>query len=364
MDKEKRNVLLVTLQDNNNIGNRLQNYALQLILEKLRLKVVNLDDGQNDISVKTEVKNLIKYVLSIVGLRRNGIETYYRMKRYQVNRKFTNGYIHNINKVTYTDVYRKDWTAFAAGIVGSDQVWHKWRNDINELPYYYLEFLPEDKRVAYAASFGFEQFPLNNRNQHIEGIKGMNHISCREKKGCDLVESVIHKKVPHVLDPTLLLSPDDWHDLSIDANEYSKSQKNYAFLYFLGELPSEYRKEVQRIINEKNLEVIDFLDFTDKNIANCGPKEFISLIENASYVFTDSFHCCVFSLLFNRRFEVFRRKGPGMEKMFSRIEELLINTGNSEKIFGNVKSKKKPENFERLKADSLEYINRVINNAL
>ena len=83
----------------------------------------------------------------------------------------------------------------------------------------------------------------------------MNRISCREKSGCNLIEDIIHRKVPHVLDPTLLLSSNDWHKLSIDANEYSKSQKNYAFLYFLGEISPEYREEIQKIIKSRLQEI-------------------------------------------------------------------------------------------------------------
>lgn len=145
MSKERKKALLVTLQDNN-IGNRLQNYAMQLILEKFNLKVTNLDNGYSAISIKAEIKDLIRYALSIAGLRKDGAAIFYRKKRYRINKKFTNTYIHNINKVTYSDVYQKNWDSYFIGFVGSDQVWHKWRDDNNELPYYYLEFLPKEKR--------------------------------------------------------------------------------------------------------------------------------------------------------------------------------------------------------------------------
>ena len=55
--------------------------------------------------------------------------------------------------------FQNDWSSYDLAIAGSDQIWHKWREDEKELPYYYLQFMPQDKRVAYAASFGFEEFP-------------------------------------------------------------------------------------------------------------------------------------------------------------------------------------------------------------
>lgn len=360
-----KKVLLVTMQDNNNMGNRLQNYALQYVLDKYGMEVTNLDNGYSDyhIGKKAKLKKAIKSVLATLGLPKYRIEVQadknWRIRHF-VNKRFSDSQIHNITRVTFDDVYKRDWSAYDLAIVGSDQVWHKWSDSEKELPYYYLSFLPKEKRKSYAASFGFDEFPDVDRTQHIEGIKGMNNISCRESTGCKLVKDVIGKDVPHVLDPTLLLSEDDWRKMTTNANNYAKTQKRYAFMYFLGEKAPEYEAEIQHILKENDLKTIDFLDFSNSDIANCGPEEFVSLIEHADYVLTDSFHCCVFSILFGKKFEVFRRKGEGMEKMFSRIEELLVNTGHADSAFGGLNPNLKPEDFDELRQTSLDYLEKVL----
>lgn len=366
----RKNVLLITMQDNNNIGNRLQNYAMQSLLEKHGLEVTNLDNDYSDVpvlSIKAKIKGYIRCVLGTIGLKKYKQSSLLYGKnqknRYLLNKQFSNEYIHHITKVTYDDVFQKKWDEYSLGFVGSDQVWHNWGKSEIELPYYYLEFLPSKKRIAYAPSFGFDEFPLDDREQHIKGLEGMRYISCREETGCKLIEDAIGKKVPHVLDPTLLLSYSDWHKLAMGSNKFSQSQNNYAFLYFLDEPSPEYKAEIKTLLKRKGLKTIDFLDFSNKEIANCGPKEFISLIEHADYVLTDSFHCCVFSILFKRQFKVFRRQGIGMEKMFSRIEELLANTGNLDKIYGGPSNNVKKESFEELKQTSLNYINKVLSDA-
>ena len=349
------------------MGNRLQNYALQFVLSKYSSNITNLDNGYSEFdsrNYKHQVKELIKNILSFLGLKKYKDWSIYnknRRARYLINKEFTDKYIHNITKVTYDNVYQKNWNNYDLAIVGSDQVWHKWRDNDKELPYYYLEFLPESKRASYAASFGFDEFPKEDREQHVEGLRGMKYISCRETSGCNLVKKVTGQRVPHVLDPTLLLNAQDWRKLSSDSNHYSKSQKKYAFIYFLGELTPEYESEIKRILNTKGLEAINFLDFMNSEISNCGPKEFISLIDNSDIVLTDSFHATVFSILFDKPFEVFRRKGKGMEKMFSRIEELLVNTGNQDKSFDSVTSNLKTENLNSLRQTSINYIEKVLN---
>ncbi|KRL79701.1 polysaccharide pyruvyl transferase family protein [Ligilactobacillus equi] len=362
--KAKKSILLVTIQDDYNIGNRLQNYALQYLLTNHGFEVTNLKDRiETSAGVKENIKIIIKNVLSLVGIKKYKkqmlIENNMR-NRYMANKQFSINNINNIIQINHTSVYEEDWSKYSLGIVGSDQVWHKWFDDGYELPYYYLQFLPKEKRVSYAASFGFEDFPAEDKVQHIEGIQGMNKISCRESGGCRLVEQVTGEKVPHVLDPTLLLTKNEWENLIKDSNEYSKNQGSYIFVYFLGNITSEYQKEIDKIANSRKTKIIDFLNFEDENISSCGPKEFVNLIKNADYIFTDSFHCCVFSILFNKDFKAFRRSQSGMEKMFNRIEELLVNTGNQDKAFGGVSSNIITKDFQKLQQASLDYLEEIL----
>lgn len=360
----KKKILLVTLFDNNNIGNRLQNFALYKVLQEKNVEVDVLDNGYTiEATIKDEFKNSIKFFLGLLGFKKYKIKhqkyVFFR-RRQKANIAFNNKNIPTVIKMKNKKIFDKDWSEYDLAIVGSDQVWHNWNSFENELSYYYLNFISDNKRVAYAASFGFEEFPKKDYLQHKQGIEQMKFISCREKTGCGLVKQIIKKDVPKVLDPTLLLTAREWMKIGEQASEITKSQKNFAFVFFLGKQSEEYKKYINKIIVELGVnKIIDFNDFKNKSITGCSPEGFVSLINNADYIFTDSFHCTVFSLLFNKEFTVFRRQQPGMEKMFSRIEELLASKDKLGNIYGG-STMKATNDFEKLYSQSMEYIDGVL----
>ena len=359
-----KKIMIVTLFDNYNVGNRLQNYALQQVLLTRGADVTVLNDRYDRVlGVKYTVKSYIKGVLGCLGFEKykRDFLNYKRQKKImKACSRFNQNNIKNIIKITNKEVFLKDWSEYDIAFAGSDQVWHKWSDDELELPFYYLEFLPEEKRAAYAASFGFEEFPVKDKKQHEVGIKGMRYISCRETRGCELVSSVIEKDVEHVLDPTLLLDVSEWRKIESQASNWVDKNKSYAFVFFLGKKTEEYEEFIKTIVSERNIElVIDPLSDGCKGFKEFGPCEFLNLIDNADYVFTDSFHCTVFSVLFDKPFTAFRRKQPGMEKMFGRIEDLLASKGMLEHIYGGT-SVKATNNFKELKSRSLKYIDNVL----
>ena len=361
---DKLQTIIVTLFDDNNIGNRLQNYALQQVLLNHGVDVTVIDNGYTTVlSTKETIKIYVKGVLGCLGFEKykKQFQKYTLTKKIRkASYKFDKRNIRKVIKVDNKEAFEKNWSEYDVAFAGSDQVWHKWSNDDLELPFYYLEFLPENKRATYAVSFGFEEFSTDDVKQHEDGIKGMRYISCREKRGCELVSNVSGKEAEQVLDPTLLLDVAEWRNIEDQASALVKSQKNYAFVYFLGEKTAEYNELINTIASKLNVDVIiDPLNNDSRQIDEFGPCEFLSLIDNAKYVFTDSFHCSVFSILFDKSFTVFRRKQSGFEKMFGRIEDLLSSKGKLDCIYGG-SSAEASNNFEELYSNSLNYIDNVL----
>lgn len=359
-----KKVLLVTLFDDNNIGNRLQNYALKHILELHGTRVFVVNNGYTTYPTQMDrLKWIIKGTFGIFKIKNYSREyRIYKLEDYrrQANKLFDKNNITNIIVTNNKQVFRTDWSSFDIAVTGSDQIWHKWGDDKLELPFYYLEFMPIEKRAAYAASFGFEEFPEKDREQHKNGLRNMRYISCRELSGCKLVSEAIGRNVPHVLDPTLLLSATDWRKIEDQASEFARSWKNYAFVYFLGEQTVEYKKKIRDVMQTQKIDrIIDFSNYMDKNISKCGPAEFLSLIDHAEWVFTDSFHCTVFSVIFDKKYTVFRRKQEGFEKMFGRIEDLLASTNKLKYIYGGT-TRVATNDFDKLHSDSLNYIDQII----
>lgn len=360
---DKIQTIIVTLFDDNNIGNRLQNYALQQILLKHGADVTIIDNGYTTIpNTKETIKVYIKGLLGCLGIRRYKQQflKYISTKKIrEASYKFDIRNLKKIIEVSNKEAFERDWSEYDIAIAGSDQVWHKWHDDELELPFYYLEFMPHDKRVAYAASFGFEEFPSEDVKSHSNGIKGMKYISCREKSGCRLVSRVTGETVEHVLDPTLLLDVSEWRDIEEQASNQVGKLKNYAFVFFLGERTEEYNGFIKTTADRLKVDkIIDpFSDGCRNN--EFGPCEFLRIIDNAKYIFTDSFHCTVFSVLFNKEFTVFKRNQPGFEKMFGRIEDLLSSKGMLNHIYGGT-SLKPSNDFEELRLRSLKYIDNVL----
>ena len=202
-------------------------------------------------------------------------------------------------------------------ITGSDQVWNfAWYN-----PIYFLDFVRGDKkRIAYAASISMHS--LNRMQKRItkRSLKNYDAISVREESAVGLISDLTRLKPEFVLDPTLLLSKDDWDILAKRKVECDA----YVFCYFIGEnkagrrFATEFaRKHGFMLVG---ISIYHNFDALDIKLADAGPEEFLSYLKNAKYVFTDSFHAVVFSKIFEKQYFVFNRDDQG--SMNSRIHTI------------------------------------------
>lgn len=222
---------------------------------------------------------------------------------------------------------------YAAFVVGSDQLW---------LPsniaadYYTLNFVPDDVcKIALATSFGISVLPEKYGRKAGEFLNRIDYVSVRETSGQKLVKQWADRDVPVVCDPTIMFDAEEWKKAigaDSDGKRFANGEK-YLFVYFLGNNPWE-REIVKRVRKETGLKIVQiahsdeyvksdvgFADFTPYNV---GPREFVELIRDAEYVFTDSFHCSVFSMLNSKRFFTFPRYGnDGPASTNGRLYSLL-----------------------------------------
>lgn len=359
-----KSILLVTLQSDN-FGNRLQNYALQHQLEKMNCSVYNIvNTNPNNYNFYVRIKLRIKTILGFLGVKKyydNKVE-YIRHKSFD---KFNRLHIHQrLYTDTYSNISIKQ--KIDVGIVGSDQVWHNWSKTKEELNYYYLTFLEKNKRVAYAGSFGFEGENIPDVNMHSNLLREMRTVSCREKTGCDIVYSLTNKYPTLVLDPTLLITQNEW--LQLEKEPKRKPSGGFVLIYMLGDKTDRFSLCLNKVLMEnKDLLIIDILDKSGEWYYS-DPQEFIWMVNNASYVITDSFHAVVFSLIFHKDFFVLRKFYSGVEdKMFDRIDTLLDQVEAKTCIFDEG-SRLKSYDFNKfdikirsLQSKSLEYLNEIIN---
>lgn len=300
-----------------NYGNVLQNYALQEVLRQFG-EVESLWHSTDNFMPCTwyqpKWKNLIKIIINWKGYRNKIFSDIHSMEilRQGKIKDWCIRYICKKNVTGQLSCIANDYDFF---VVGSDQVWNPY---YPELEHCFLFFAPSEKRIAYAASISCPTIPVEKQALYKKGFAEMAHISMREKQGGALVRDFSGREVPVVVDPTLLLSSEDWHKVSRPPAWYHGEE--YILTYFLGKRPDI----VAQLEQETGLKVVNLLDEKVYEHYVTGPDEFLWAIEHAKLFYTDSFHGTVFSILFRTPFVVCNRIGSAVEeKMGSRIDTLL-----------------------------------------
>lgn len=234
------------------------------------------------------------------------------------------------------DRQKAELTQYGAIVCGSDQIW-------NPIDFWfcakrYLQFAPEEKRIAYAPSVGWKEIPhflIMRKPQWGEWISSVKYISTRESSSSALISTSLGRTVETVLDPTLLLEPQDW-ELVTPHGKYSdkvaqmlSSGKRYLLAYLLDSVSERHRERVRAIARELDLEIVwltgrDMAVELTQNCAETDPAGFVNLVRNASFVCTDGFHGTCFSLNFSRPFVTFKKDGSSND---ARIEDILLRLG-------------------------------------
>lgn len=307
----------LTLDGYNNYGNVLQNYALNIILGH-HGKTETIWHTWENFMPKAwwhwGWKEPIKFVLNYKGFRSRLFSDFHGMEMVRQGKikDWCDRYI-RIKKAPADLFELADKYDYI--VVGSDQVWNPHFSNLNHC---FLFFAPPEKRIAYAASISCPEIPKDKLALYQKGLAEMAFISMREQQGADMVKDISGRDVPVVVDPTLLLSPDDWRKVSRQPAWYHGD--DYILTYFLGKRPDV----VNKLERETGLKVVNLLDTEIYEHYVTGPDEFLWAIEHAKLMYTDSFHGTVFSILFRTPFVVCDRVGSSVsENMGSRIDTLL-----------------------------------------
>lgn len=191
-------------------------------------------------------------------------------------------------------------------ICGSDQIWNSFFQNGKD-PAFYLDFVPDNKlKISYAASFATETIEENIKPFVSENVKRINSVSVRESSGVKILEDLGFNNIKHVLDPVFLLDKKSWKMIAAKDNVIEKS---YILVYDADSNPS-IKDFVLKMSIKNNWEIVtisDRISYADKNLSSKGPDVFLSLIKEASFVVSNSFHAVAFSLIFEKQFVVFNR---------------------------------------------------------
>jgi len=341
----KNKVGIITIIGNN-YGNRLQNWALQEVLKRYFRKVVTIPYYKEPIT-KQKIKYCIEKIKKVFHLKNKLEDPWYS---FYFKICWESNSIHELKPEKY-DYF----------VAGSDQIWNPLFDYNSEREF--LTFADKGQKIAYAASIGLSELPVECFEKYRYFLYDFINISVRETEASNIVFQLINRKVPVVLDPVFLLDQIEWYKLSQKSKTIIK--KPYIFKYFLGKVNDEIEEYIQNLSIEQNLQIVDIMDMLSTN----GPIEFISLIQNASLIVTNSFHCTAFSIIFEKDFITFnRQKTKGTGEMSSRITTLLEKFElKSRFVNGNFDKKLRPINWDQVKtilirerARSLKFIEESI----
>lgn len=323
---------ILTLPLHTNYGGILQAYAFQTVLERMGHEVVVFNTPRRTglplwkqplAYIKRGIK---KYFLGKKNIRIFAEE--YQKKIYPIlsqhTQQFIDKYIHLHNINSLNDIKEDDFDAI---VVGSDQVWRPryfmpmFATGVEDA---YLRFAKDwkIKRVAYAASLGTDDWEYTPEQTKECGnlLRMFDAVTVREESAIRLCKEYFGVEAQHVLDPTMLLDKEDYMKLFESANTPKSS--GTLLNYILDETP-EKKEIIKKIAKEKNL--VPFR--VNSRIENPNApleeriqppvEQWLRGFYDAEFVVTDSFHACVFSILFNKPFVVIGNEGRGMARFHS-----------------------------------------------
>ena len=326
---------IITLHYIQHYGSLLQTYATQRAFEKAGMEAEIIDYVRPNASEKAIMKDGLQkkgygknFIKKFAFLLTKKIENRQRrkfsaqfMKKYiRLTRHYKN-YVDLSNNPPEADIY----------CTGSDQTWN---SDYNGgiLPAYFLEFAPVGKkRIGYSVSIGKDRLNPSELEETAKLINKYDAISVREQSAKKIVEELGFVEVQHILDPTLVLDKNDWNPLIASR----MIREKYIIIYKLNDNPEleAFAKELSdksgcRIIRMSYY--LNHFKYQGKMIYSPSVEGFLSLINYAEYVVTDSFHCLAFSLNFHKDFYVVY---PG--KYSTRLESLLALTNTKDRVVKN-----------------------------
>lgn len=329
-------IAIHTLIGHYNYGCLLQAFALQSTLERLghNVKIINRreDKPNNKVLCRrflSVLKNAIKRYFfndrkAVVG---NPYDYFYFLK--DIDFSFLKEFAQK--NLKYTKLFRSTYSLskyvkknkFDAYVVGSDQVWREeYAPDILDSFLRYLPKNDESIRISYAASFGTTELPISkDKLPECVGLaKKFKAISVREKSAIGLVNEHFGLDAVHVLDPTLLLDANDYHSIVKD-NMFGRKQ----VVSYILDKSEEKTKIVQTLSTMLDAGLLNLTDYPLNEEGRKQPysvENWLAAISNAEFIVTDSFHGCVFSIIFNKPFIVIANRGRGIERFLSILELL------------------------------------------
>ena len=341
---------VITLPLNTNYGGILQAYAMQKVLTDMGHTPVTIDCNREvRLPLKTRylvyAKNAFKhYLLGEDNIVFPDIEF---NKEWNYKTQYTRVFIEKyIRRKIVKNINDVDSKGFDAYIVGSDQIWRpKYNHRFPGVENSFLRFTKDwnVKRIAYATSFGCDEWEYSEEetNSCKELAKKFDAISVREESAVKICKERLNTEAIHLLDPTMLLTTKDYIKLFETAQT---TQSPGDLMCYILDRNNDTQQIIKSIATNKELTPFETNSRVEEADAQLKEKIqppvecWLRGFYDAEYIVTDSFHACVFSILFKKPFIVYGNKDRGL----ARFNSLLKTFGLQERLIGT------PEEAEQI----------------
>jgi hypothetical protein len=363
MKNDERKVIfmkagIITFHYAHHYGAQLQAYALMRAIELLGMECEIINYVRKD---NIEGSRLFKKGLSVGSILSNAntLLNYGKLKkrhdRYdmfvQKEMKLSERFYGSYEELC------ADQPEYDAYVCGSDQIWNPLIfGEKTYDPAFFAEFAKSGRRVAYAPSFGISSIPEDKKELLKEYIEKFDHLSVREKQGEKILKEVTGRDSITVLDPTLLLTMDEWSTVTAPPD----IREPYILCYFITDA-RKYAGYVQAVYDKYHLPVVSLcgsrrvVPQTRYKVLDAGPREFLGLFAGASAVLTDSFHGTVFSLNFNKEFFCFESSANSEKAVNSRLHNILDKVGLLSRLFSAAGDTERFSSFISGSAAGIDY---------
>lgn len=280
---------------------------LSLLLKKIRRKANRILKAPIEEYQNKKVENLLK-------IRSDKLEAF--------RESIPHSQVYTLNNINSVE------NKYDIFITGSDQCWKPGLIDDAMV----FNVVKNKKNIfSYASSIATDEFSEEYKRYMINSLKKYKNISVREESSKENLKKILNRDVEWVADPTLLLNVDEWNEVTSERIVNG----DYIFSYILGDSINQ-RKKIKEFAKRKKMKLVTIphikkgcefsykledYKFGDIQMLDLSFGDFLSLIKNATYIITDSFHAICFSYIFRRNFYVLERKS--FKSMNNRIVSML-----------------------------------------
>ena len=317
------------------------NYCPDIMMDKNPL-----DPMKNMWDTDPESRKMCELSLPSIKVNFNKIKNFYYKKMKLTNHSYTSS---NVSNVVDEGIFRF--------ICGSDSIW-----DVTEFGMdraFFADYpMMRGNSIAYAPSFqdSFSGYSREQCDLLIRYLQNFIAVGIRDEEPLNFMADHTQAEVKRVVDPTLLLRSNDYDEIIA-----SRQENERYLLYYSRRYNKAMEDFVERIAKENDLKVVEIsLRYTNSDkhrmFYEAGIEEFLSLVKYSECVVTNSFHCLIFAIHFEKSFYVFTREHCN-NKIYELLDRLsladrLLQTGHEEKInqidYKNVKACLEEERLESL----------------